>query len=49
MKGYVVQRDMFMCEWIPGSDRVAVVVQVLSPGRMIAASREPCNHVAADV
>ena len=49
MKGYVVQREMFMCQWIPGSDHVAVVVQVLSPGSVIAASREPCNHVAADV
>lgn len=50
MKGYVVQREMFMCEWIPGGDGVAVVVQLLlSPGRVIAASREPCNHVAADV
>ena len=49
MKGYVAQREMFMCEWIPGGDRAAVVVQLLSLGRVIAASREPCNHVAADV
>jgi hypothetical protein len=33
--------------WIPGSDRDAVVVQVLSPGRMIAASLVPCNQDAA--
>ena len=49
VKGYLVQREMFMCERIPGDDRAAVVVQLLSPGRVIAASREPCNHVVADV
>ena len=49
MKGYVVQREMFMCQWIAGSDRDAVVVQVLSPGRVIAALREPCNQLAAEV
>jgi hypothetical protein len=39
VKGYVVRREMFMYEWIAGSDHVAVVVQVLSPGRVIAALR----------
>jgi hypothetical protein len=45
VKGYIVWREM--CECSRGYDRAAVVVQVLSPGRMIAASREPCNQDAA--